>query len=179
MSQDAEKKFVEVEPGQLLVTSSRPTILQVSHLGTSVALVMLGVQERYAGLAHVMLPDSQISQQGGFVSETLALQPAKPDMPARYADEAVPALLYAMNEKGVKNDAMRVLMAGGSQMFNFGGGIGNPMNVGARNAIAIRAALSKYGLVLEKTEIGGNKGRKIHVHVASGEVVIRQVGSLI
>jgi chemotaxis receptor (MCP) glutamine deamidase CheD len=67
-------------------------------------------------------------------------------------------------------------MVGGAQLFNFGGGGGNPLNVGSRNAIVCRALLAKNGVKVDKTNIGGNKTRRVLYFPQMGQLRIVMLG---
>ncbi|MCC6833176.1 MAG: chemotaxis protein CheD, partial [Thermoleophilia bacterium] len=50
------------------------------------------------------------------------------------------------------------------------------LNIGSRNAIAVRAALQSAGLRLKSAQTGGNFGRTLEMRVGSGIVTVRTVG---
>ena len=82
---------------------------------------------RLAGMAHIMLPSSEIAREG-----QLNL--------AKYADTAVPELLLRMKNKGANRERIVAKMAGGAQMFAFMGGT-DTMRIGPRNVEATKLAL--------------------------------------
>lgn len=154
----------QVNLGEIKVTKIRNMVLAVPNLGSSVALVIYDPQFKVGGIAHIILPDSTLD--GARSDET----------PGKYADLAVPELLKQYTEAGGQTRFANIRLVGGAQLFNFGGGGGNLLNIGSRNATAIRAVLSKTGLTIEKADTGGNKGKSIRFMIATGQLFIRQIG---
>ena len=153
---------LKVGLGQLVATGNPNDVLVALGLGSCIGLVFADPSARVAGMAHVMLPESGIHTTG-------AIQEGK------YADTAVPALLAAVQRLGADRNRMIVKMAGGSQMFNNGSG-GGVLNIGTRNAIAVREALAQAGLKLHAAQTGGSVGRTLDVVVRTGTVTVRAVG---
>jgi chemotaxis protein CheD len=163
---------VQVDIGAVIVSEAN-TILTAPKVGSSVVLLAYDPESRKGGIANIALPDSAMSAQ---VGGGLPIQIDPEASKLKYANEAVPYLWEALQEVGCKKLTTRFKMIGGAQMFNFGGKGGNLLNIGARNAIAIRAALSKLGFAIEKADIGGNKVRDVSLNLISGEVLIQIVG---
>jgi chemotaxis protein CheD len=146
--------------GQIAASADPGTVITALGLGSCVGVVMSDVQARVAGMAHVMLPESR---------------PAAETLPGKFADTAVPTLLEQVLALGA--DPVRVVarLAGGAQMFGGGGGAGL-LNVGARNAEAVRRALQAAGVRVRGTDVGGSTGRIMQVVVGTGAVTVRAVG---
>jgi chemotaxis protein CheD len=151
---------VKVGLGQIAACAEPERALSALGLGSCIGLVMIDPGSGVVGMAHVMLPDSALSSAGG---------PA-----GKYADTAVPALIEAVCDLGADVARLVVKMAGGAQMFT-GAGAGG-LNIGTRNAVAVRAALSAAGLRLRAADTGGNAGRTLEVVAGTGLVTVRQVG---
>lgn len=146
-----------------LVSSGDPTdVLVAVGLGSCIGLVMLDPSARVGGMAHVMLPDSALHTSGALLE-------------GKYADTAVPALLDAVIRLGADRKRLVIKMAGGAQMFASGSG-GGVLNIGTRNAIAVREALSKAGLSLKSAQTGGSVGRTLTAMIGPGTVTVRAVG---
>lgn len=154
---------LKVGLGALVATANPNDTLVALGLGSCIGLVMADPQARVAGMAHVMLPESNISGAGTPLQE------------GKYADTAVPALLAAVLRLGADRRRLIVKMAGGAQMFNNGSGAG-VLNIGTRNAIAVREALAVAGLKLNAAQTGGSSGRTMDVVVRTGIVTVRVVG---
>jgi chemotaxis protein CheD len=127
-------------------------------LGSCIGVALVCRRRTACGLAHVMLPES-----GG--------RPG--DRPAKYGDQAVPALLARLGLLGVSARSLEAVVVGGAQMFADATG----MAIGARNEAAVRAALDRVRIPILATATGGAIGRTIRVHVATGTVTVREAGA--
>ena len=142
--------------GEIVVSRDPDDELVALGLGSCIGVVMIDARAQAAGLAHVMLPES-----GG-----------EDGRPGRFADTAVPELLDRMLALGADRGHLRVAMTGGAAMFGSGG----QLDIGMRNAEAVRAALSSAGLRCHAAETGGTQGRTVRVSVGSGDVTVRVAG---
>lgn len=104
-----------------------PGVIRTTGLGSCVGLTMYDPQLKLAGMAHVMLPSSEIAREGKLNT-------------AKYADTALPELLEKMLKMGASQARIVSKMAGGSQMFAFSGA-GDTMRIGPRNADSCREML--------------------------------------
>lgn len=157
-------KSTPVEMGEIHVTDQKTSVLTIPSIGTAVAVIIFDMQNRVGGIAHVVLPESTMNND---MNECL---------PGKYANLAVPVLLEQYLGVGGQKRTTIVRMVGGAQLFNFGGGGGNIMNIGARNASAIRAAMSRFGYAVEKADTGGNKNKTIRFVLATGQLYINVIG---
>jgi chemotaxis protein CheD len=153
-----------VDLGEIYVSKSRLAIYTIANIGTGVALTIYDTINKVGGIAHIVMPES------------LLASPNNEDLPGKYANLAIPYLLEKFTELGGEKRGTVVRMVGGAQLFNFGGGGGNSLNIGARNATAIRAAMSKLGFVIEKADTGGNKGKSVRFIIASGQLFVCPIG---
>jgi chemotaxis protein CheD len=153
----------QVELGEIKV-SNKAAVYIIPTLGTGVAVTIYDTTNKVGGIAHIVLPESSLD---GVYNENL---------PGKYANLAIPKLLDEFNAAGGQKRSSMVRIVGGAQLFNFGGGGGNVLNIGARNATAIRAAMSKQGYAIEKADTGGNKGRALRFVLSTGQLYIRQIG---
>jgi chemotaxis protein CheD len=149
---------VLVRMGELAASASAGDVLVSVGLGSCIGMALVCRRGRACGLAHVVLPES--ADRG-------------PDRPAKFADRAVPALLAALGDHGVGPDTLEAILVGGAQMFTMGTG----MEIGARNEAAVRAELQRAGIPVTATATAGSVGRTVRVHVATGNVTVREAGS--
>lgn len=153
--------IINVGMSEIQVSKSPGTTLVAPGLGSCIGLTMYDPINKVAGMVHVVLPDSTITKT--------------PPLPGKYADIAIPKILEQMVQAGAKKEKLIVKIAGGAQMFNLQQG-GNILNIGVRNAIAVKAALSKEGLILSTADTGGNKGRTLKLDVSTGKVFVKVIG---
>jgi chemotaxis protein CheD len=128
-------------------------------LGSCVAIALYDVQQRVAGLAHVLLPDPSVARDTS--------------NPARFASTAVPALLAEMRALGARGPLAGKLAGGAALFGNLLGSGGAQM--GARNVAAARAALASLRIPVVAEETGGTEGRSVSLDVTSGVLTVRSV----
>ncbi|GGE46337.1 chemoreceptor glutamine deamidase CheD [Pullulanibacillus camelliae] len=141
--------------------------LRCSGLGSCVGLVLYDLQKPIAGMAHIMLPDSEISR-------------GKAYPPGKFANTAVPELLKQLLALGAIKENIRAKMAGGAEMFRTT--TNWTANIGQRNVEAVKEQLDLLHLQLKGEDVGGNFGRTIrfinetkalHIHtVTKGDKTI-------
>lgn len=136
-------------------------ILKTTGLGSCVGLTLYDSILRLGGMAHIMLPSSEIAREG-----QLNL--------AKYADTAVPELLQRMMDKGAVKQRLVAKMAGGAQMFAFMGAT-DTMRIGPRNVEATKLALEMLSIPLLAEDTGGNYGRTVELNSQTGIFNIRSV----
>jgi chemotaxis protein CheD len=144
-----------VRMGELAVSTTDGDELVAIGLGSCIGLALVDRQAGVAGLAHVVLPDSGGS--GG---------PA-----AKFADTAVPELVSRLERAGAAKRRLQAILIGGARMF----AIGASLDIGARNAAAVKEQLRKYGIAVHVEETGGNRGRTARV-VLGGDISSQLAG---
>jgi chemotaxis protein CheD len=145
-----------VRMGEMEISSVAGDTLAAIGLGSCIGLAFIDHSAGVAGLAHVVLPDSQGA--------------AGP--PAKFADLAVPELLGALERLGAQRLRIQVAIVGGAKMFAIGSGL----DVGARNNAAVREALKRHQLRLGAEATGGNRGRTMNLHVGTGTIKVHEAG---
>jgi chemotaxis protein CheD len=147
--------------GEMHVSRDPEDILVCYGLGSCVGLILYDPISRAGGMAHVVLPDSTLGRGS--------------DQPAKFADTAVPALLEEVLKAGGSRSRLKARMAGGARMLNVLSS-NSKLDIGARNAEAVRAALGKVGISLTAEDCGGTYGRTVTLFVDSGRVLVSTVG---
>ncbi len=156
-------KETVVAAGEFYITTNTKEMIKALRVATSIVVVVFDPQTGLGGLAHMALPDSRMSNSGG-------------DSGFKYVDIALPQFVNDLVSKNLVKAAAQVKIIGGSQLFNFGGGGGNILNIGTRNAITARTLLTREGLQVEKTETGGNKPRTVLLDMQTGYVQVYHPG---
>jgi chemotaxis protein CheD len=136
-----------VRMGEFAVSSTAGEELVAIGLGSCIGLALVDREAGVAGLAHVVLPESQ----------------GKPGPAAKFADLAIPDLIGRLVEAGAVRRRMQAVMIGGARMFT----VGASLDIGARNSEAVREALGKEKIRIHAEEIGGNRGRTARVIVGA------------
>ncbi len=128
-------------------------------LGSCIAVCLLDPVTDVSVVAHIMLPHSF---------------PGKPnEEPGKFADTAVPEIRRQLEALGGSVADAAVAYAGGAQVFQFGSGDKNRLDIGTRNSEAVRQALTEHGFRIMATDVGGASGRSLVFESASGSVRIR------
>lgn len=147
--------------GQLAASREPDESLRALGLGSCIGIAVWDPVARVGGMAHVVLPESAISSLGS--------------PPGKYADLAVPALMQSVGRLGAAPSRLVCNIAGGAQMF--GESNSAVLNIGLRNAVAVRAALAAAGVQVRAAQTGGSVGRTLELLVGSGVVRVRTVGA--
>jgi chemotaxis protein CheD len=151
-----------VRMGELVVSAETGMTLVGLGLGSCIGLVLLERARPIAGLAHIVLPDSN----------------GATDAPVgKFADRAVPAILEQMRGLGATVSRLEAILVGGAQMFSLGSKAESTLNIGRRNEEATRAALAQAGVSIRLAETGGSTGRTVRVDVETGRVSVKQPGT--
>jgi len=162
MAVQASKETI-VATGEFYLTQNPRELLKALRIATSIVVVVYDPTCGLGGMAHMAMPDSHI-------------MPTPGDCPGKYVDLGLPLFIAALNQAGLSKTRVQIKIIGGSQLFNFGGGSGNLLNIGTRNAITARTILTREGLPVEKTETGGNKPRTVIMDMTTGHVQVFHPG---
>ena len=138
-----------------------PGTIRTSGLGSCVGAVIYDLQNKIAGLAHVMLPDSSLTKQENFNR-------------FKYADTAIPYLIDLLIKNGAKRYALKAKIAGGAQMFSFSSD-SQIMRIGPRNVEAVRKVLKEHNIPIVAEDVGCSSGRTMEFDPETGNLKIRTV----
>ncbi len=138
-----------------------PGKLVTIGLGSCIGISLYDKRTGVAGLAHIMLPESD-----GFSNIS---------NPLKFADLAIPLLIERMVTEGASKNNLVAKIAGGASMFNFVDKSVN-LDIGERNGKSVIKALEREGIPLASMDIGGNKGRTMIVDAFDGKVSVRIIG---
>jgi chemotaxis protein CheD len=128
-----------------------------TFVGSCVGLALIDRRRRLAALAHIMLPDSH----------ACGLPPGK------YADTAIPEMLRLLGVLG-EGSPLRLAakITGGAKMFAFQTGT----TVGDQNVAAVERILANFDIPVLGRDCGGDRGRRVTLDVASGELRVESLG---
>ncbi len=144
-----------------IAASQHPGDVLVSlGLGSCIGVALMDDSRRAVGLAHVVLPSS--TEAG--INRGVA---------PKFADTAVPLLIDEVSNLGAARRSLFAVMVGGAQMFSLGSA---SMDVGNRNAAAVRDALAAANVPVRAEVTGGSVGRTIRVYVGTGQVTCKEAG---
>jgi len=155
-----ESQVVKVGMADLNVTNAGA--LRTTGLGSCVGVTLYDPAARVAGMAHVMLPTSEIAKDPQLNK-------------AKYADTAIPELIGRLKAAGAVVARLEAKLAGGAQMFSFSTPGGDTMRIGPRNVEACKLALKQFNIPIKAEDTGGNYGRTIEIDSGSGILSVRSV----
>ena len=147
-----------VRMGELAVSSVPGHVLVSLGLGSCIGLALLDRKMGVAGLAHIVLPQSQ-----GHSGENAR----------KFADFAVPELVSELEAEGARKIRLEAVLVGGASMFAVSA---SSLEVGQRNEASVRELLKAMRIPVKATATGGNKGRTIRVDVGTSAVQYREAG---
>lgn len=138
-----------------------PDTIRTTGLGSCVGIVIYDLSKKIAGLAHIMLPDANLTKEKNFNIY-------------KYANTAIPYLVKQLKNNGARSYALKAKIAGGAQMFKLSTH-SNAMRIGPRNAEAVEETLQQLNIPVVAKDIGGSSGRTIEFDPATGCLNIRTV----
>ncbi|KUG19141.1 chemotaxis protein ched [hydrocarbon metagenome] len=121
-------------------------------LGSCIALVLHDRNRSIGGMAHIMLPASN----------------GNSGRPAKFADTALDALISGLEEAGGSMQHTVAKIVGGACMFEYSS---DHLNIGDRNAEAVRELLKAHRIRVAGEETGGKVGRSILYQPAEGGTI--------
>lgn len=147
-----------VRMGELAASREPGHVLVSLGLGSCIGLALIDRRMGVAGLAHVVLPQSQ-----GHGVEN----------PRKFADLAIPELLAELEGLGARRIRLEAVLVGGASMFAVAAA---GLEVGQRNEAAVRELLKGLRIPVVASATGGSRGRTVRVDVAGGGVTVREAG---
>ncbi|MCR4430531.1 MAG: chemotaxis protein CheD [Tepidanaerobacteraceae bacterium] len=139
-----------------------PVVLISLGLGSCVGVALYDSAKKIGGLAHIMLPDSNLSGRRDF-------------NPGKFADTAIDMLIGDMDKIGADPKRITAKIAGGAQMFQIKSD-NSIMQIGKRNVEAVRSKLATLNVKIISEDVEGNYGRTIEFNCETGELKIKTVG---
>lgn len=131
-------------------------------LGSCVGIAIRDPVTKIGGLAHIMLPDSTTIRNNGNIP--------------KFADTGIEELVKRVVAKGANRKRLVAKIAGGAQMFSFGGGNTEAVRVGERNVEASKKKLAELRIPILAEDTGKNYGRTVIFYPETGDYIIRAVG---
>ncbi len=127
-------------------------------LGSCLGLALYDSRTKTGGLAHILLPHSN----------------GNTDLPAKFVDTAIPALIAQMETVAGVCPRLVAKIAGGANMFS----TSHPHPIGLQNIEAAEKLLKQLEVPIVARHLGGEQGRRMRFQTESGRVTIDVVGSV-
>lgn len=148
--------------GELKVGSKPGQVLVCYGLGSCVGLTLYDPVAHIGAMVHVVLPDSSLTR-------------GQEAPVGKFADTGVIAAIGEVMKAGAQRSRLVARIAGGARMLNVVGA-GSKLDIGARNADAVRAALLLHKIRLTADDTGGNYGRTLQLFIGTGRLLVSTVG---
>lgn len=149
-----------VNMGQIATSGDPGDVLTALGLGSCIAVCAYDPIARLGGMIHVVLPSSAIGRPD--------------DAPAKFADQGVPRLIADMAKLGGLRSRLKIAILGGANVLISASQNGS-LDIGARNAAAVKDALAQQGFSVQADDTGGKVSRTVRLKVESGEVTVKTV----
>lgn len=150
----ADKMIVGISDMKIVKT---PDLLITYALGSCVGICLYDPVIKIAGMAHILLPDSE-----AFPNDKNML---------KFADTSLEMMLKEMVFSGSAKSRIVAKIAGGAQLFAHDSKNEN-MRIGDRNVKAVKKKLNELNIRLISEDTGLNYGRTLEFHAVDGMVKI-------
>lgn len=134
-----------------------PAVLITYALGSCVAVCLYDRVKKIAGMAHIVLPFSELKVSGSQY---------------KYADTGIALLLKTMEQHGADRHRITAKIAGGAEMFK---SVTVTFDIGKKNTQAVKKVLSEYRIPVTAEDIGKQHGRTLLFYSGDGKVTVRNI----
>ncbi|HET9294776.1 MAG TPA: chemotaxis protein CheD [Gemmatimonadales bacterium] len=150
---------IHVHVADFKVGGAGDTLLTIG-LGSCVAIMLHDREATVGGLAHVLLPSPSLSR--------------REQNPGKFPQSAIPLLVSEMTAAGANPKRITARIAGGASMFQSLQPSGT-IQMGERNAVAVRNVLGELNIPLIGSAIGGDYGRTVRFFISDGRIEVTAV----
>jgi chemotaxis protein CheD len=135
------------------VSSTRGDVIVTHALGSCLGVAIHDETACVGGIVHFMLPLSQIDKEKAAHN------------PFMFGDQAVPLLFEEAYRLGAKKERLRVVIAGGAQVFEQE----DTFAIGKRNIVIARKLFWKNNVMIAAEHVGGDMPRTMYIEIGSGK----------
>jgi chemotaxis protein CheD len=154
---------LNLQPGELFLARS-PAILR-TILGSCVGVTFRSARLGAGALCHCILPRCPQSWPPG----------SGPNEGHRYVDFSIRYLARQFDALGARRQELEVKVFGGAGVLPVAGTRGDRPTVGALNCRVALEILAEEGFTVSASDLGGVRGRRIHFHTGTGEVLLHRL----
>ncbi len=156
---------LDLQPGELYLARS-PSILR-TILGSCVGVTFWSARLGAGAMCHGVLPRCPLNRPSTFtVSEG-----------HRYIDFSIRYLAAQFDALGARRDELEVKLFGGADVLPVFEVQTSRPTVGALNCQAAIEVLAAEGFQVSASDLGGIRGRRIHFHTGTGEVLLHRLAA--
>ncbi len=125
----------------------------VTHaLGSCIGIAVHDPEACVGGILHYMLPLSSVDGAKAEIN------------PFMFGDTGIPRLFEEAYKLGARKDKLRVVMAGGAQVFEDR----DFFDIGKRNTVIARKLFWKNNVMIAAENVGGHAPRTMYLEIGSG-----------
>ena len=151
------REEIKLGIGDMKVLRNQGTLITYA-LGSCIGITLYDPVIKLGGLLHIMLPKA--GDQGAAT-------------PFKFADTGIREMIRKMAAYGGMSRRYVCKIAGGAQMFQMTGPIGN---IGERNIASVRSELAAQQIRIQGEDVGKNYARTMLMDVGTGTVRVRTMG---
>ncbi|SPE36984.1 putative chemoreceptor glutamine deamidase CheD 2 [Candidatus Sulfopaludibacter sp. SbA6] len=156
---------LNLQPGELYLARS-PAILR-TILGSCVGVTFWSARLGAGALCHGVLPRCPPGWPPA----------SSPSEGHRYVDFSIRYLAQQFDALGASRRELVVKLFGGGDVLPVGAFHERRLTVGALNCQAAIAVLAEEGFTVSASDLGGTRGRRIHFHTGTGEVLLYRLAA--
>jgi chemotaxis protein CheD len=156
---------LNLQPGELYLARS-PAILR-TILGSCVGVTFWSARLGAGALCHGVLPRCPPGWPPA----------SKPSEGHRYVDFSIRYLAQQFDTLGASRQELVVKLFGGADVLPVTRGRVDRLTVGALNCRVAAEVLAEEGFIVSASDLGGVRGRRIHFHTGTGEVLLHRLGA--
>ena len=156
---------LHLQPGELYLARN-PAILR-TILGSCVGVTFWSARLGAGAMCHGVLPRSPLVWPAG---STLSDR-------QRYVDFSIRYLAQQFDALGANRRDLEVKMFGGADVLPIAESRQGTLTVGAQNCMAATEILAEEGFTVSASDLGGVRGRRVHFHTGTGEVLLHRLAA--
>lgn len=156
---------LNLQPGELYLARS-PAILR-TILGSCIGVTFWSQRLGAGALCHGVLPRCPPGWPPA----------SSPSEGHRYVDFSIRYLAQQFDALGASRRELVVKLFGGGDVLPVGVFHERRLTVGALNCQAAIAVLAEEGFTVSASDLGGTRGRRIHFHTGTGEVLLYRLAA--
>jgi len=148
-------KIINVSMGDIKAAHN-DGILRSSGIGSCVVITLFDPVKRVGALGHPMFAENMGQST---------------EYPLRFVDNAIDAMVDALEKLGGRKSHLEAKVVGGASMFKVFDK--NPESIGMQNAEAAKNKLEKEGIKIIANDTGGSIGRSVIFDLKTGLVEVK------
>lgn len=152
-----------LKPGEMRIADQSGIVTTV--LGSCVSVTMYNSRLKMGAICHGMMPRWEEGRDDR----------EKCDKRFKYVDCSIRYMAEAFRSFGIAPREIEAKLFGGADMFSSYDNDQRHISVGRQNIMTALEVMEEEGLVIQKRDIGGKQGRKLHFYLHTGAVFLKRL----